>query len=309
MGTPEFAAEILKTLIEGGSCQVIGVVTAPDKPSGRGRRLAPSLVKAVALHYRLPVYQPTNLKAPGFIDELARLRIDVMVVVAFRMLPEAVWRLPSKGTFNLHASLLPDYRGAAPINWAIINGETKTGLTTFFIDEKIDTGAILLKKEVDIAPRDTAGSLHDKLMRLGAPLIAETLSLIARNQATPIKQEERPSLKTAPKIFKDTCKINWDCPVQKIYNHIRGLSPYPGAWTELHSGQEAPIPIKIYDAEPIEAVPGKPLGACEADKKQLRVYAKDGFLLLKEIQLPGKKPMPTADVLNGFHFPEGAFFR
>jgi len=245
MGTPHFAVSILKVLVE-HNYNITGVITAPDKPAGRGRKLQQSAVKDYALSVGLPVLQPTNLKDLDFIEELISLKANLQIVVAFRMLPRVVWEIPEYGTFNLHASLLPNYRGAAPINWAIINGEEKRGVTTFFIDEKIDTGEIILQEEIEIDKTETAGELHDKLMGLGSKVVLQTVSLIENGDAQTQKQIENKNIKTAYKIFKDTCKIDWSKNIQDIYNLIRGLSPYPTAWSSLINNEEE-ISIKIFD--------------------------------------------------------------
>ncbi|HLU81570.1 MAG TPA: methionyl-tRNA formyltransferase, partial [Flavobacteriaceae bacterium] len=247
MGTPEFAVAGLKKSIEAGH-QIVAVVTAPDRPAGRGKKIKSSAVKDFALQNNLPVLQPPNLKSPDFVEELKKRSPDVIVVVAFRMLPKVVWEIPKYGTFNLHASLLPQYRGAAPINWAIINGETKTGVSTFFIDENIDTGEIILQKEIEIGFRESAGELHDKLMEAGADLIVETLSQIAENTIQPQKQKENEDLKPAPKLTPENTKIDFQKPLPAIYNQIRGLSPYPVAWAWLQHGEEE-VRCKIYRAE------------------------------------------------------------
>ena len=246
MGTPDFAVGILDAIVQGGH-KVVGVVTAPDRPAGRGRKLNESAVKKYAQDKGLPILQPTNLKNEDFLRELKALNANLQVVVAFRMLPKTVWQMPEFGTFNLHASLLPHYRGAAPINWAIINGETKTGVTTFFIDDKIDTGAIILQKETVIHPDEDAGSLHDRLMVLGANAVLETLERISQGNLDAMVQENPAELKIAHKIHRDTCKIDWSLPMDEIYNRIRGLSPYPAAWSTLTNDGEQQD-IKIYNA-------------------------------------------------------------
>lgn len=301
MGTPDFAVATLKNIIE-NDYEVVGVITAPDKPAGRGRKLQESAVKKYAIANNLNILQPTNLKDPSFLEELKALNANLNVVVAFRMLPKAVWNMPKHGTFNLHASLLPDYRGAAPINWAIINGETKTGATTFFIDEKIDTGAVILQEETTIAPDDTAGVLHDKLMNTGAHLVVETLKKIADGTATTKIQPDSTDLKTAYKLDKENTKINWNAKTEDIYNLIRGLSPYPSAWSFLENREENPINIKIYGAEMEIILHNEQPGAITADKKEVKVATKDGYILLKEIQLPGKRKMAIKDILNGYEF-------
>lgn len=302
MGTPDFAVASLKKIME-SEYEVVGVVTAPDKPAGRGRKIQQSAVKQYALQYNIPILQPTNLKDPYFLEALASLQADVFVVVAFRMLPKEVWQMPKYGTFNLHASLLPDYRGAAPINWAIINGETKTGVTTFFIDEKIDTGAIILQQEVAITPTDNAGSLHDKLMNIGALLVLKTLDLIAVNKANPVPQPKDGKVKLAPKIHKETAKINWSEPLNYIHNFIRGLSPYPGAWCEINTGEET-LTVKIYETEIVRKTPTENPLSLIIENKQIKIVHPEGYLIVKQLQLPGKRKMSAKELLNGFSFPE-----
>lgn len=304
MGTPDFAVESLRSLVEGGY-QVVGVVTMPDKPVGRHQTvLQASPVKRYAEEKGLPVLQPEKLKAPAFLDQLRALHADLQVVVAFRMLPEAVWAMPRLGTFNLHASLLPQYRGAAPINWAVINGETETGLTTFFLQHEIDTGNIIRQVHVPIAPTDTAGDVHDRLMLLGGRLVTETVDLIAQGDVHTIAQPapgDGVCLKPAPKIFKETCRIDWSCGVKRAYDFIRGLSPYPAAWTELVEGDKH-FSLKVYAAEMEDTVPDVPAGTLVTDgRTALRVALSDGYLHLLSVQLAGKKRMDIADFLRGFH--------
>lgn len=305
MGTPDFAVATLKNIVE-SNYKVVGVITAPDKPAGRGRKLQQSAVKKYAEENNLNVLQPTNLKDPNFLEELKALDANLQVVVAFRMLPEVVWSMPTHGTFNLHASLLPDYRGAAPINWALINGETKTGVTTFFIDEKIDTGAVILQKEIPIEADENAGALHDKLMNLGADLVTETLKNIAESTVTTKLQLQTTDLKTAYKLNKDNTKIDWNLNTETIYNLIRGLSPYPTAWSFLKNREENPINVKFYDVEKEIKLHNEDPGAILADKKEVKVATKDGFINLKEIQLPGKRKMNIKDILNGYEFDKKA---
>lgn len=300
MGTPDFAVSTLKEIIKAGF-KVVGVVTAPDKPSGRGRKLQGSAVKQYATEQGLPVLQPINLKSPEFIEELKALNPTIQVVVAFRMLPKVVWQLPEFGTFNLHASLLPQYRGAAPINWAIINGETLTGVSTFFIDEKIDTGAMILQREVEIKADENVGALHDRLMETGADLVVETLELIQNGEVIPRKQSSESALKEAPKLTKENTRIDWHAPIDEIYNFIRGLNPYPAAWTKLKNGSEQ-IQMKIYQAELSREDHTFSVGELLLIEKQLKVAVKDGFIILKEIQLPGKRKMLTKELLNGYIF-------
>lgn len=300
MGTPEFAVSTLKEIINAGF-NVVGVVTAPDKPSGRGKKLQESAVKQYAVAHDLPVLQPVNLKSPDFIEELKSLKPTIQVVVAFRMLPKVVWQLPEYGTFNLHASLLPQYRGAAPINWAIINGETVTGVSTFFIDEKIDTGAMILQREVEIKADDNVGKLHDKLMQTGADLVVETLELIQNGEVIPRKQNSEMALKEAPKLTKENTRIDWNANIEQIYDFIRGLNPYPAAWTKLKNGSEQ-IQMKVYQAEISKEAHNFSIGELLLVEKQLKVAVKDGYVILKEIQLPGKRKMLTKELLNGYSF-------
>ena len=307
MGTPEFAVYSLKKLVENGQ-QVVGVITAPDRPAGRGRKLQESAVKKYAKQEKLPVLQPTNLKDPSFLKALEDLNADLQVVVAFRMLPKAVWQMPKHGTFNLHASLLPEYRGAAPINWAIINGEVQTGVTTFFIDEKIDTGEIILQKATSINPKETAGELHDRLAAMGAELVLETVERIAEGNFNTTRQVVEGQLKLAPKIFKETSKIDWHDTLENIHNKIRGLSPYPGAWTTLYDGDEA-LAMKIFKAEPEYTNCSKPVGNLDFGPKEIKVAVKDGFLKLEEIQPAGKRKMTVTDFLNGHELTKKAFLR
>jgi len=300
MGTPDFALASLQALVE-NNYNVVGVVTVADKPSGRGQKLNASPVKNYAVSKGIPVLQPLKLKDETFLAQLKALQPDLQVVVAFRMLPEVVWRLPKYGTFNLHASLLPNYRGAAPINWAIINGETQTGVTTFFIDEKIDTGAIIQQAITPIAEHETAGTLHDKLMLQGAQLVCETVSKIASGNCPTQPQNKEITFAEAPKIYKETCKINWEAKGLTIERLVRGMSPYPTAWTEfVHNDQI--LPTKVYDALFEPAQHQHPAGTIITDKKQLRIAVTDGYIQLLELQLPAKKRMKTADLLNGFSF-------
>ncbi|OYQ34000.1 methionyl-tRNA formyltransferase [Flavobacterium cyanobacteriorum] len=304
MGTPEFAVGILDTLYQ-HNYTIAGVITAPDKPAGRGQKIKFSAVKEYAREKGLTILQPTNLKDPRFLEALKSLNANLQVVVAFRMLPEAVWKMPEFGTFNLHASLLPEYRGAAPINWAIINGEKKTGVTTFFIDEKIDTGAIILKQELQIGPDETAGELHGRLMVLGQDAVIKTVKLIETGKAETIMQPQGENSKTAYKLDRDNCRINWQLPGQDIYNLIRGLSPYPAAWCFINdNGQE--WNVKIYAAAFEMATHSIKTGTVVVSKKEIAIAVTDGFLHIKELQLPGKKKMATAELLNGMQFSSGA---
>lgn len=307
MGTPDFAVGSLKQLLEAGF-KVVGVITAPDRPAGRGRKLQESAVKQFAVKHQLKVLQPTNLKDEAFLKDLKSLDANLQVVVAFRMLPKVVWQMPAYGTFNLHASLLPQYRGAAPINWAIINGETKTGVTTFFIDEKIDTGNIILQKGANIRPEDNAGDLHDRLMELGAHLVVHTCKQIEAGTVSLQKQDESMELKPAPKIHKDTCRIDWNSSMMDIYNHIRGLSPYPGAWTELVNDGKAE-PMKIFRTEMETSEHNYIVGKLVVEKKSLKVAVKEGYLNLLELQLPGKRRMQVNEVLNRLNLEKEAHLR
>ena len=304
MGTPEFATTILAKLVD-NNYNVVGVITAPDRPAGRGRSLQQSHVKKYALENGLKVLQPTNLKNEDFLAELKALNANLQIVVAFRMLPKAVWAMPEYGTFNLHASLLPDYRGAAPINWAIINGEKETGVTTFFIDEKIDTGEIILQDRTDIEENMSAGELHDKLMVMGADLVLKTVKAIAKGPVTTIAQPISKELKEAFKIHKDTCEIDWNKSIDDVFNHIRGLSPYPGAWTTLVNGDEK-VFVKIYDTQKELADHQLNVGEIEFTKKELKVAVAGGYINLLEIQLPGKRKMKIQDVLNGLNLQKNA---
>lgn len=294
MGTPEFAVPSLDILVKAGY-DVAGVVTVPDKPAGRGQKLRPSPVKVYAEANDLPLLQPVRLRDPEFISELERLNPDLMIVVAFRMLPEIVWKIPRIGTFNLHSSLLPDYRGAAPINWAVINGEEQTGVTTFFIDHKIDTGNILLQRETKIPEDWTAGDLHDHLMMVGAELVLETVEQLAGGNISPKPQENTRAVHHAPKIFKEDCKVDWDQPAQKVYDFIRGLSPYPTAWTMLEDKS-----LKLFRAEKVESLTDRPPGTFQIDNDQLMVACQDKWLNITDLQLEGKKRMLTPDFLRGF---------
>jgi len=303
-GTPEFAASQLEAILAAGY-DVAAVVTTPDKPAGRGKKIQSSEVKKTALNHQLPILQPEKLKDPDFLKTLESYHANLFVVVAFRMLPAVVWKMPELGTFNLHASLLPQYRGAAPINHAIINGETQTGLTTFFLNEEIDKGAVIMRQSVDIRPDETAGELHDELMNLGNKLVVETIRKIENDDVTPITQDmlalDEP-LKAAPKIFKEFCYIDWDLDCQHIYDHIRGLSPYPAAHTKLVSEQGETLELKVYAAEIEHGNPKEPVGTVVTDnKKYMKVVANDGFILLTTIQQAGKKAMNIEEFLRGIH--------
>ncbi|KKM24588.1 hypothetical protein LCGC14_1603610 [marine sediment metagenome] len=276
MGTPEFATATLAKIWNAGY-EVVGVITAPDRPAGRGRKLQESDVKKYAVEKGVKVLQPTNLKNQKFLEELKSLNANLQIVVAFRMLPKSVWSMPKLGTFNLHASLLPDYRGAAPINWAIMNGETESGATTFFIDDKIDTGEIILQEKIGIATNDNAGILHDKLMNLGANLVLQTLEQIAQGSVKTRKQSKTSNLKEAHKIFKDTCKIDWSDSLAVIHNKIRGLSPYPSAWTSLVNGDES-LTVKIYSAFKEEMENTHEIGSIHFEGKKLKVAVHQGYV-------------------------------
>ncbi len=304
MGTPEFAVTILKKLVE-KHYNIVGVITAPDKPAGRGRKLNESAVKQYAKSVDLPILQPTNLKSEEFITELKALNANLQIVVAFRMLPKVVWQMPEHGTFNLHASLLPNYRGAAPINWAIINGETTTGVSTFFIDEKIDTGEMILQHEQEILPTDTAGDLHDKLMYLGSDLVIDTIELIKKGNVITTPQPENTNIRTAYKLNKDNCYINWNDTLDNIYNKVRGLSPYPAAWCLLQNDGEE-LNVKLYAVEKEEEPHNYNIGQVISNKKTLKVAVNKGFIILKDIKLPGKRKMDIKSLLNGYSFDSDA---
>lgn len=300
MGTPEFAVGILDTIIK-NNYEVVGVITAADKPAGRGQKLKYSAVKEYALANNLNLLQPTNLKDESFLAELKSLNANLQVVVAFRMLPEVVWKMPTLGTFNLHASLLPNYRGAAPINWAIINGETKTGVTTFFIDDKIDTGAMILSKETPISSTENAGELHDRLMTIGSEAVVETLALIAKGNVVTTIQTDSSEIKTAYKLNKENCKIDFSKSGKEIYNLIRGLSPYPSAWCFFKDGTEE-WNVKIYEAKLIEESHNYEVGSIITTKKEMKIAVQDGFIEFMSLQFPGKKAMKTSELLNGMTF-------
>ena len=294
MGTPDFAVASLNALKQAG-LEIVGVVTAADKPAGRGQKLNESAVKKYAVANGLNVLQPLKLKDPAFLAELQSLKADLFVVVAFRMLPEVVWQMPSKGTINLHGSLLPQYRGAAPINHVIINGEKETGVTTFFLKQEIDTGDVIFTASVEITATETAGSLHDKLMVVGADLLVKTVKAIEANDYNEGPQPESDDLKSAPKIFKDFCKVDWNQNNQKVYNHIRGLSPYPTAFTTLNEKT-----LKIFNAEPEDKEPGISTGAFLTDgKTYLKFATKDGFIKVTDVQFEGKKRMLIDEFLRG----------
>lgn len=313
MGTPDFAVESLRVLTENGY-NIVGVITMPDKPAGRGHKIQYSAVKKYALEHNLPLLQPEKLKDESFLNELRKWNADLQIVVAFRMLPEVVWDMPKFGTFNLHASLLPQYRGAAPINWAIINGEKETGATTFFLTHEIDTGKIILQEKIPIAENDNAGKIHDALMTMGGKLVQKTVDLLLENKINTVSQEQlytdESELKSAPKIFKDTCRINWEMSAMEIFNFIRGLSPYPAAWTELCIKDKEPQTVKIYSANQASTESQHPVGSIRTDNKTyLHIFCGGGFIDVKEIQLAGKKAMKIDDLLRGFKFEEGSYFK
>ncbi len=298
MGTPDFAVEPLRRLVEAGK-NIVAVVTMPDKPAGRGHKIQFSPVKEYALSVNLPILQPVNLKDPEFVEQLRSYQADLQIVVAFRMLPEIVWNMPPLGTFNLHASLLPQYRGAAPINWAVINGETETGITTFFLQHEIDTGDIIQQQKIDIAPDDNAGIVHDKLMYLGADLVLQTVNQIESGNLTSMPQPEG-ELKAAPKIFKDTCRINFNTTAESVRNLVRGLAPYPAAWLELADAEGNTTNMKIYEVSKELCTPTHPAGTLICDgKKVLKVAVLDGYIHLAQVQLAGKKRMPAPDLMRG----------
>ena len=299
MGTPDFAVATLDALVAEGK-NVVGVITAPDKPAGRGRKINQSAVKKYAISNSLHILQPTNLKDPDFLNELKALEADLQIVVAFRMLPKQVWAMPKQGTFNLHASLLPDYRGAAPINWAIINGDTQTGVTTFFINEDIDTGAIIKQESQVISETASVGLLHDQLMILGRKVVVETVALIETDTVKPIKQEAG-TFRPAPKLNKENCRIDWTKPAKSIHNHIRGLNPYPGAWTILENNKEQ-VEVKVYDGLVSEEAHQYPIGHLVISKKKMLVALKEGFYEIKDLKLAGKRRMETISLLNGYDF-------
>jgi methionyl-tRNA formyltransferase len=304
MGTPEFAVGILDTIIM-NNYEVVGVITAADKPAGRGQKIKYSAVKEYALEKNLPLLQPTNLKDPVFLEELQALNANLQIIVAFRMLPKLVWEMPKYGTFNLHASLLPNYRGAAPINWAVINGETKTGVTTFYIDDKIDTGAMILSAETAIDPDENAVQLHDKLMVLGSQTVIDTLKLIETEQVNPIIQEDHSEIKTAYKLDKDNCKIDWSKSGTEIHNQIRGLSPYPVAWCIIKDNNQE-WNVKIYESKINIEKHSLPIGTIQTTKKEIKVVVSDGLLQILSLQLPGKKKMTASELLNGMTFSDEA---
>lgn len=305
MGTPEFAVGILDAIVKQGKHEVVGVITAADKPAGRGQKIKYSAVKEYALEKGLRLLQPTNLKNEDFLEELASLGANLQVVVAFRMLPKAVWAMPKLGTFNLHASLLPEYRGAAPINWAIINGELKTGVTTFFIDDKIDTGAMILNKETVISPTENAGELHDRLMNIGCEAVLETLGRISEGNVTTTIQKDTPDIKTAYKLDRENCKIDFSKSIDEVYNLIRGLSPYPAAYCNFKDGDED-WNVKIYDVKKVPELHNYEPGKVITTKKEMKIAVNGGYLTVASIQFPGKKRMQVHELLNGMTFSDNA---
>lgn len=316
MGTPDFAVPTLDALVNGGY-NVVGVITMPDKPAGRGHKVQYSPVKQYALDHNLPLLQPEKLKDEEFVEALRDWKADLQIVVAFRMLPEVVWAMPRMGTFNLHAALLPQYRGAAPLNWAVINGDTVTGVTTFFLDHQIDTGRIILKEPMEIGPEENVGSLHDRMMEMGKGLVTRTVDLLLEADGDVAKiptidqdtllQDLKAStgideLRPAPKIFKETCELHFDRPVRKLHNLVRGLSPYPAAWTNLNGLS----PVKVFRTRVVsedKPQPAESIGKVDTDNKSyIHVTCVDGVLALEELQLPGKKRMEVRALLNGFKF-------
>jgi methionyl-tRNA formyltransferase len=295
MGTPEFAVPSLQSLVNSNS-NVVAVITVPDKPSGRGQKQTASPVKIYAEEQGIPVLQPEKLRDPSFLETLKSLKADLQVVVAFRMLPEVVWSMPPKGTFNLHSSLLPQYRGAAPINWAVINGETETGVTTFFIEKDIDTGMIIFQEKEEIFPEDDAGSVYERLMHRGAALVVKTVDAIANGSYPQTPQEESPVLKSAPKIFRETCEIDWNKPAEEIHNFVRGLSPYPAAWTTLNG-----LSCKIYKTAIADYEEEAAPGSYRTDQKEFLYFRTlDGWLSVRVLQLEGKKRMEIGEFLRGY---------
>jgi len=311
-GTPDFAVESLSRLVDGGY-NIAAVVTMPDKPAGRGRQLQQSDVKRYAVEHGLPVLQPVSLKDEAFIEQLRSCAAQLFIVIAFRMLPQAVWQMPPLGTFNLHASLLPRYRGAAPINWAVMHGDTETGVTTFFLKHEIDTGDVIQQRSCPIGRHDNVEDVHDRLMVMGADMVLETVDAIIAGTVKPIPQEQlltagqQPT--PAPKIFKDTCRIDWNRPAEELYNHIRGLSPYPAAWTILTDGEGREVTsVKVFETgEPVPFAPGEQAlpGTLKADNKTLQIACADGWLQVLSLQQSGKKRMDTDAFLRGFVIHEG----
>lgn len=312
MGTPDFAVESLRALVE-NNYNIVGVITMPDKPSGRGHKIQYSAVKKYALEQNLPLLQPEKLKEESFLDELKALKADLQIVVAFRMLPEVVWDMPKYGTFNLHGSLLPQYRGAAPINWAIINGDKETGVTTFFLTHEIDTGKIILQERIPIGENDNVGKIYNELMHIGGRLVCQTVDLILEEKVDAIPQDKfyvnEADLKPAPKIFKETCRIDWNKSARDIHNLIRGMSPYPAAWTELYLSGKEPQMVKVFASQVIKG-DKLSVGQIETDNKTyLDVGCADGIVSITEIQFAGKRAMKIDEVLRGYKFEEGAYFK
>jgi methionyl-tRNA formyltransferase len=303
-GTPDFAVESLRRLVDGGY-NIVGVVTMPDKPAGRGHKLLQSAVKQFSVEHDLHLMQPEKLKSEAFVEELRSLRADLQIVIAFRMLPEVVWSMPKFGTFNLHASLLPKYRGAAPINWAVINGDKETGVTTFFLKHEIDTGDIIQQEKIAIGPTDNVGVVHDRLMMLGASMVIETVDAIIHDDVHPIPQEKLQNRgiepTPAPKIFKDTCHIDWTQSAETVYNLIRGLSPYPAAWTEICDSDDNSHQLKLFSTSLPQQEPRINAGDVKSDGKHLWFGCADGTLEILELQQAGKKRMSASEFLRGFH--------
>lgn len=312
MGTPEFAVPSLRALVAGGY-RVVAVVTTPDKPAGRGQKVHQSDVKVAALELGLPVLQPEKLRAPEFVEAMRALQPDLGIVIAFRMLPEVIWSMPRLGTFNLHASLLPQYRGAAPINWAIINGERETGVTTFLLNHEIDKGAILAQARMPILPEDNVGTMYDKLMHRGTELVLDTVERLAAGDVTPVAQPEYDDgqLKPAPKLFKEDCRIDWSLPGRRIVNFVRGLSPYPAAWSGVvRDGESEPATsVKIFTARFEAARHGEQPGTLFSDGRTLRVACVDGWIWLDELQMAGKKRLPVRELLLGWRDVNNCSFR
>ena len=306
MGTPDFAVQVLKSILL-HKYGVVAIVTAPDKPAGRGRRLQKSAVKIFAENTAIPILQPSNLKDKKFLETLHNFKANLQIVVAFRMLPKVVWNVPALGTFNIHASLLPQYRGAAPIHHSLINGEKQTGVTTFFLNEKIDTGAIILQKQTRISDEDTFGTLHDKLVVLASEICLETLDLVKKNKTNPTVQKENLKIKLAPKINRDFCKIDWNLSADQIYNKIRGLNPLPGAWCFLENFKKI-TKVKIYDLGKEHVKHSFESGTVFCDKKTLKVFVNQGVIVIKTLKISGKKCMPIRELCNGFLFDKDAKF-
>lgn len=301
LGTPEFAVESLDSLVKGGF-NIVGVVTMPDKPAGRGHHMLQSDVKKYAVAHALKVLQPTNLKDPVFVDELRSLQADLFIVIAFRMLPQVVWQMPPLGTFNLHASLLPRYRGAAPINRAVMNGDIETGVTTFMLKHEIDTGDILRQERIAIGPDECVGDVHDRLMHLGARLTLDTVNHILAGDLQPVPQEQLlhgEEATPAPKIFKEDCRIDWSLPARKVHNHVRGLSPYPAAWTMIQIGDAPAVSTKIFGTSVIEASDDRPAGTVTIDKDTITVTCGEGAVTVNSLQPAGKRPMTAAEFIRG----------